>query len=244
MKKLFFLSLLLACGITSLAQEIKIAPVIGPNISFGGFSKATRDIIKNDLPDALENEGIKGKINIWPAIRMQIGGLLDYSLNDAFSLQSGLLLNLRGYGLRMKLKDTGTNGSSAKYSGKMRVSYLELPIWSSYRMEESGLKLIIGPTFGFALGGKTYGRAIVDGDSESFTEKLSIGNEEGLDNVKPFDISLNLGIVKQLTVADQPLEISLNIQPSLTKWNVSSNSEYYGRFITVGIRAAYFFALK
>lgn len=237
---LFTLTGLLIC-LTTLAQEIKIAPVFGPNISFAGYSKATRTVLKNDLPDWFEQVGAKGKVTILPAIRIQIGGLVDYALSEALSLQTGLLFDLRGYSI--KIKASG-NSSTIKATGKTRMSYLELPLWGKYRLGETGFSVSIGPTFGLALSGKTHEKATVDGESESETQKLFIGTKEGLDNLKPMDVSLNLGIIKQISVADQPLEVSFNMQPSLTKWTVTGSSEHYGRYITASVRVAYFFKVK
>ena len=241
MKSLLFSLLGLVFGFAVMAQELKIAPVFGPSVSFAGYSKAYRDVLKNDFPELIKDAGGQGKVHILPAVRIQIGGLLDYSLSEVLSVQTGLLFNLRGHSIRMKVSG---NGGTGKAVGKVRVSYLELPLWGKYKMGESGFNVSVGPTFGVALGGKLRSKYSIDGESESETESLSIGNDEGLDDVKPLDVSLNLGLAKQISVGEHPLEVSLNIQPSLTKWTVSSNSEYNGRHITVGIRAAYFFGIK
>lgn len=229
MKKLFFYSILSLISTSLFAQEFKVAPVFGIHAATSIFSREA----KNDFDGA----------KILPIPGISIGALADYQLFDNLSVRSGLLLSLKG--ANVFDKET-ISGVKHKASLKFNLTYLELPLWVSYPIGESGFSLTGGPTIGFAVGAKLKAKYSEDGEVEKDSDILSIGNDAYDDDVKPLDISLNLGIAKEFEIAGKPFEISLNIQPSLTKWPTSSkmDSDYWARNMVVGLRAAYFFSLS
>jgi hypothetical protein len=212
---------------TSLFAQLKVAPVFGIHAASTILSRE----IKDDLGDDVKNQ---------PTIGITIGALGDYQLFDNLSVRSGLLISLKGGSFKF---DESYGGLSYKGTEKHRFTYLELPIWVSYPIGESGFSLTGGPTFGRAVGGKAIYKWNDGGDSDKETETMEIGNSI-YDDLKPFDVSINLGLAKQIDIADKTLEVSFNIQPSITKWNPESkiDSGYWSRNLVIGLRAAYFFS--
>lgn len=229
MKKLFFYSILSLLSTSLFAQDFKVAPVFGIHAATTIFSRVAKD----DLDGA----------KILPIPGITIGALADYQLLDNLSVRSGLLLSIKGG----KVSDKETiSGVKYKMSQKFIFTYLELPLWVSYPIGESGFSVTGGPTIGFAVGAKQKYRISEDGEVDKDSDILSIGNDPYRDDVRPLDVSLNLGVAKEIEIAGKPFEISLNIQPSLTKWSTESklDSDYWGRNLVVGVRAAYFFSLS
>lgn len=244
--KAFALSLLLVmvAGIC-FGQELKVAPVIGPNVNFGLLSQDAKD---HYFENYYEDYGLTVRHKFPPAIRMQVGALADYSFSDMVSIQSGLLFNFRGFHLKLDADFTDEDGVQETFQGTSRtsVTYLEIPVWLNLRLGESGFKLSAGPNIGFALGGKETTTVTYDGRSETESERITVGNRPRVDKVKPFDLSINLGLTKEIELGERPLDITLFAQPSISKWNVTEpqNSSYYIRHFTAGIRAAYFFSVN
>lgn len=232
----FTLSLMCLVYTTTYAQKVKIAPAIGPNATITNMSKASRD----DTKAAAGNSG--GKANFPPFFKFQAGALIDYALNESFGLQSGLLINYKGW----NVKSSGTySGVEVTISARQTFTYLELPLWATYRIGDNGLKLIGGPVVGAALGVKEKRKGAGNGRTETQTIKGAIGSDPEDDNARPIDLSISLGLAREIMIADRALELSLNVQPSITKWNPSSrlDSQRFGRHFVVGLRAAYFFPI-
>lgn len=241
------LSSLLICILglsSSYAQEIRIAPVVGVNATLGIRSS---DIKKSedDLLDDLRDNDPDGdyKFTYLPNIGFQVGGLVDYSFNNSLTLQSGLLLHMRGMTQKFSMKGGNDNG---KATVKTRISYLEVPLLASLNLGESGFKFVGGPSLGFAVSGKSTAKASNNGQKDKDSEKMDIGKNSLSDDVKPFDLSLHLGIAKELAIKGAPVQLSLFVQPSLTKWNPSStiSKDYWRRHMTLGLRAAYYFSIR
>ncbi|GLU54796.1 porin family protein [Dyadobacter frigoris] len=240
MKTLLSSIFLLTAISSSFSQNFRIAPVLGANVTVSNLSKESR----TDLEDALNNiYDEKGKVSFLPVVKFQIGGLVEYTLKKSLSIQSGLILNVKGW----KFKTDGKySGIAVSYSTKQTFTYLDLPLWATYRIGTNGFKLIAGPTIGFALKISQTTKESGNGNNEDVTIKGKIGNNADTDDARPIDLALNLGIAKEILVMNKPLELSLNIQPSTTKWNPSSkiDSQRFGRHQVVGVRAAYFFNIK
>lgn len=241
MKKLFFFTYLLIFSLTGFAQEIKIAPVIGMNGSYAGLSKAAQNDYSNSL---YQITGIKGTTVFMPVIRTQTGILLEYFPNNRLGFQTGLLVNLRGAKMVTKFSNVGNTSVAGKLSAKVSITYLEVPLLVGLGLGESGVKVRIGPSIGITVKAQVYNLITGGGETNTYSEKLTIGNDPSVDAVRPFDLSANLTIAKQWAVGQQALEISINLQPSLSNWIPTNHADYYGRHITAGLRAAYVFAVR
>lgn len=237
MKKLLLAILLVVFSKTLFAQQLRVAPVFGLNISHGLYSSSYKGMIELSYDNAVA----KYK----PVAGIVLGAVGEYPLTEQFSVRSGLLLNLKGSRIKLSAYDMDSYESE---DVKFRLSYLEIPILAAYRLGSTGLTVSAGPSLGFAVGGKvksdwtyTYDD---DTEHESESSKLRIGSNGVQHDLKPLEVSFNFAIAKQLTVAERDLEVSVNVQPSISKWNTSSKIEpdIWIRNIVIGFRAAYFFS--
>lgn len=250
MKKVFAFSAAFLLVVSfGYAQEIRIAPVVGPVASFSFKSSEVRDNLKGE-EETFENDnpGLDWTYRNLPSPRFVLGGLLDYSLNETVSFQSGLLFHVRGENHTVKIK--GTDGYGDRVNAKMKygynMSYLEIPLWVRYSIGDNGLKLIGGPGFGFAIGGKQKVKITGYGQDISESDKASVGKDPFEDDILPFDFSLNIGVGKEFLIGNNPLEVTLFVQPSLSKWNTSSkvSPDYSYRHFSAGLRAAYYLPIR
>ncbi len=101
---------------------------------------------------------------------LAIGGLLNYKINDQFSVQPELFYS-----------QEGTRWKDSDYTERERLNYLNLPILAQYD-HPSGFFAHTGPQAGFLLSAKQ--TDIGDGESESFDIK---------DDYKGFVFSWALG---------------------------------------------------
>lgn len=113
------------------------------------------------------------------------GVTAEFSVNDAFSVETGLILDSKGF----KVEYTDMNGD--KQTGKASLMYLDIPINAKYAFDLSGTKLYLaaGPYIGFGLTGKFKGDSDVDVKWGSSTGDA---NSDG-DDYKRLDFGLNFG---------------------------------------------------
>jgi hypothetical protein len=244
--KLLAVSLIMLTYVSSaFSQSLKIAPVLGPSVTIPMLSKELKELFSGGTTGGQDNYL---KVKFPPVVGLQVGALVDYEFDERVSLQSGLIFNFRGFTAKLKGTLEDDYGYAQKYKTKAKQSftYLEVPVWLSYRLGDSGFKIIGGPGFSFVLSGKAK-VSVKHGDVSDYESgKLNIGTDPDTDNIMPFDLNVNIGLAKEITLGDNPLEISLFAQPSLTKWTPISkeDSEYFVRHLGAGIRIAYFFSIK
>lgn len=146
-------------SVLTVNAQLSVAPKIGLN-----FANLGGDIDDNKM-----------------RIRAQIGGIVNYEIDEMFSVHSGLLL-------------TG-KGATLKYDGDdkdaIALTYLEIPINGAINLEtEIGvLQLYAGPYLAFCINAKY--KYLSDEDNE--TEKFLIGTSSE-DEIKPIDVGINLGV--------------------------------------------------
>nr|NQU93561.1 PorT family protein [Bacteroidota bacterium] len=105
------------------------------------------------------------------------GGMVDITLVNSLSLQTGLFLSQKGY--KYDKNDIKSNTS---------LLYLEVPATANYRFDAGKAKIYVeaGPYLGVGLGGKW--KYEEDGESES--ESIKFGKDE---NLKLLDFGLRVG---------------------------------------------------
>lgn len=238
-KSMFLLVVTTAISLPALSQGWRITPTVGLNGSAALYSAAFR----NDL-NAL-NSGTAGAVRTGVMANVQVGALLDYAFGDRFSIRSGLIYTGKGTIFRISEYQ---NGGSVTVPVSYQLSYAEIPLLLNIAIGDNGLRLIGGPVVGITLNGKfvvdagNYGSYGYYGGS---TRNLRIGSNR-TDNILPTDLSVSIGLLKELEVGNRPLEIGLHVQPSISKWNTISKykPDYYGRNLLVGLRVAYLFELR
>jgi Outer membrane protein beta-barrel domain len=156
MKTRFFQSLVAMLFFVSALN----AQSIGKGTTFGGH-----------IGFNLQN--ITGKDNLGTAVTykaspaLSIGIDAEIPLAEAFYLQAGLTFAKKGAS-----SPAPTGVSAADGTGKINLSYLEVPIAFVYKPEMSGGKLIVGfgPYFGFGVGGSA------NANSKSTTQSVKFKN--------------------------------------------------------------------
>ncbi|MFD2523302.1 porin family protein [Emticicia soli] len=239
MRALFtFLILSISLSSATFAQDFRIAPVVGVGVT----SVLNSDKIKNAYNQYGSILGLDVKHR--PAIKANFGVWADYSFNEKMAFRSGLLISFKGETVTMNYNEYGESGSGKV---KQKLTYLELPLMLNYKIGDSGMKLLFGPSINFALSAKATGSYSLDGEfGGTETEVIEIGSDPRRHEVMPVDFALNLGIAKDFGSSDRPLEVSLMVSPSLTPYTTytKSDPQSHARHLAIGLRAAYFFSIN
>lgn len=197
MKTKLFATLLfvLAFGFTTMAQSISIGPRVGTT-----FAKVTsEDISSGNLTG------------------LQVGAVLNYGIDDLFSVQPELLLVQKG-------------GKIFGY--KQTVNYAELPVLGKATFDVAQFQGFVtaGPTFGYAMGGKYKG----DGESTDI---------EWEDEDNRFEMGASFGIGLGYKVGTGTLNLDIRYGLGITSLYETEGDEPKSRNSVVGISLAYLFSL-
>lgn len=191
MKKIILASLILFTTV-SFAQEIKYGAKAGINVSN----------LRGDYPDEIDEN--KSKIGF------HIGGFLEYSINDKFSIQPELLFSSQGGNSEIK-ESYEYNGVTyyESFTQTPKISYLNIPLMLKYKVIEK-LSIEFGPQIGFVLNAKSKWE-YVDTEDSSYNETIEVDilnggnyNYLGTDvevkgRINKFDFGLNLGASYDIT---------------------------------------------
>lgn len=233
-KNTFFLVLATLLAGSVSAQSWRIAPTFGLNVASISYSNAFRNSLNSGTLTTRTGPLVKG----------QVGALIDYAFSDRFSIRSGLLYTGKGGSLRM----SGTQyGIVESIRGSYKLDYLDVPLLLNFAVGRNNWRIIVGAVAGLTLSAKgtVEGTTIAGyGYYRGNTTVLGVGN--GANQVQPFDFCTTIGYVKELDVADHPLEVGLYFQNSLTNWNSSAKiqSDLTARHLLCGVRVAYLFELR
>lgn len=146
----------------------------------------------NGRVDGIKDSDTKTKLGF------NLGGVLNYSFTDILSLETGLILDSKGYEYRFD--SNGDFSSKADY-GKLVTSiyYLDVPINLKVRYDLGNIKVFgrFGPYIGFALSGKIKATGDLKNDMKDLgldTEKpIEFGGSATNDDLKGFDFGLIFG---------------------------------------------------
>ena len=136
--------------------------------------------------------GIRGGLNLSTALvndavaikfkpGYHIGGTVDYFFTQKFGLQSGLSFSVKGSKIVGFNSGGYVGGNPDDYTYAFNQSYLELPLYVTFRKNISdkfNINVGIGPYFAYGIGGKT-GRTLHDGiffDGSAEKEWDTFGN--------------------------------------------------------------------
>lgn len=234
-KNILLLVFTTVVSVPALSQGWRIAPTVGVNISAISYSSTMRNALNADMLNTAPG----------PLARFQAGALLDYAFSDRFSIRSGLMYTGKGGSLRI---DGSQYGISETIRGSYQLNYMEIPLLLNIAIGDNGFRLTGGPVLGVTLNGKGVvdsrtisGYGYYGGSNTTF----DIGSRR-TDDILPLDLSVSLGLVKEIEVGDRPLEIGLYVQPSYSKWTTRStyDSDFFARNLLAGLRVAYLFELR
>lgn len=126
-------------------------------------------------------------------VGFHLGVIVDLGLSEKFSIQPGLYYTTRGAKLEQ-------SDDEEKYTEKYNLSYLQLPILASYKINLSDdIKWHInaGPYVAYGLGGKVKWESSYDGESEKGDYKaFGVADEDSDEDkggLKRFDAGLSFG---------------------------------------------------
>jgi hypothetical protein len=165
-----------------------------------------------------------------PAFHM--GGVIDYALTDALSLEGDLLVSLKG--MRLVVKDG--DYESRSYTN---LYYINIPLLAKYAFDAGNLKLYgaAGPYIGIGITGKTKYKIEYGGETETDTEKTQWGNDPDNDDLKRFDGGLHFGA----GVILGQIQAGMFYELGLANMAPDKSNGYRIKNRVFGVTAAYFF---
>lgn len=156
------------------------------------------------------------------SLAYSFGVTVDYGLNDALSLQSGLMLTSKGFAYDVEEEW----GEGVEGSDKLILNYLEVPFNFAYKV--SDFQVYAGPYVAIGIGGKNKWDVSYDGESDADEFKLKpvfgkvteddLGDDE--DAYNALDYGLNFGIGYQVG------PILINAGYSLGLGNITPNYDF------------------
>ena len=158
-----------------------------------------------------------------------IGGIAEYGINEKISVQSGLLLSIKGAAVEL-------SGSGFSSTSTIKPQYLEVPITVAYKIDlgTAKLQLFGGPYIGIGIGGKIDASAsVTGGPSMSQSTDIKFGSD-----LARTDFGLNIGAGIEYN------NILLRAQYGLGLSNVSTNSSSSYENRVIGISLGYMFGGK
>ena len=116
----------------------------------------------------------------------QIGAVADYSLNDRFSIEHGLLFTTLGY----QIKGLAMPAMKNMLIKAENRNYIQIPVRFLYKFG-NGLSFHAGTYFSRAISGKVKGNLFpIDGEIYNYEYKLRFGENDN----SVFDCGLSVGI--------------------------------------------------
>jgi hypothetical protein len=181
-------------------------------------------------------------------ISFQTGGIAEYSINEVFALESGVLIN--GKGFKMEDKES-SSGMTLKSTLTMTPVYLEIPVNASCKVNigKAYLLFFAGPYLGIGLAGKVKlafeatglpnGVTLQSLGLDNATEELSYGTSEDND-LKRTDLGITMGAgvgIKRFQIRGQYGLGFSNLIPA-------GQSDDYAKNRVIGISIVYMFGKK
>jgi hypothetical protein len=179
---------------------------------------------------------------------------VDYGLNDAISIKSGLEWSVKGYAVDLEEEFSDVDGAEVDGKSTAAVNYIELPINVAYKI--SGLQIFAGPYVGYMIGGKVVDDFTVSVDGTEFIssdgETTLVGKSDGYkaedlgENemaVNMLDYGLNIGAGYEvgpiLISAQYNLGLSnLTVMPDASETNAA---DYKTTNSVINVSASFFF---
>ena len=155
----------------------------------GGMNVSNMTVLD---PDGSKVDGISSRIGY------QIGGGVDFALNDNMGVELSAMYALRGATYSMNDVDA-TTGIGVKLDSKIALHYIEIPINFRYSLEmgEGKLNILAGPKLGFGMTGNWTGTSTVtfmgQTESSNIDEKMTFGSADTSD-FKTLSLSAGISV--------------------------------------------------
>ncbi|MDR0814334.1 MAG: PorT family protein [Bacteroidales bacterium] len=128
---------------------------------------------------------------------IQLGVAADFALNDALSIQPGVVYSQQGAKLKL-LNENPDNDWDVDYTDRIRLNYVQIPVYAQFKVSKFYVQA--GPYLGIATSGKS---KLAEGDSfgsgfrtffgNDDEEKIKFGDEPGQINRFEFGIGIGAG---------------------------------------------------
>ena len=145
-----------------------------------------------------------------------LGVVGEYPLNQNFAIETGLLVNAKGYKLHDKYGYNGNNYESKSYTNLL---YLDVPISLKARHSVGGITVYgtAGPYIGMGLTGKTKYESNDFQDKQKGSQKITWGNDPAQATYKRLDYGLTIGGGIEVSSFQVGLVYGLGLANILTK---------------------------
>jgi hypothetical protein len=126
------------------------------------------------------------------ALGGQFGLLMDFSLSENISLETGIIFGTKGYRVKEKYN---IYGYSYSYTGRLLTVYGNVPVAVKYTHNLENLKIygLFGPDLGVGIYGRVKFTSDVTGDKETEKDDVAWGTNEEKDDLKRLDIGAKVG---------------------------------------------------
>jgi len=215
--KLFVVLFLLSLTAQTFAQ-----PTFGIK---GGLNFANM-VVKDD--DDTYSDDFKMKLGF------HIGGTAEFVINEKFSFEPALMLSTKGF----KISEDGEeDGYEWEETMKVNLMYLDIPLNVKAYFDAGGTKVygLFGPYIGMGLSGKYKWEETWDGETDTDTEDVEWGSDDG--QVKRLDFGLTIGAGLNI----KGIEVGLSYALGLANLSNDSDGGYKENHRVLLISAAYKF---
>lgn len=145
---------------------------------------------------SVDADGVTEK-NLTSRVGFQIGGGIDYALNDKLGIELSLLYAQRG--ANFNFTSSFAPGFDVSITEKITMNYIDIPLnlRFSTKVGPGKLNILVGPKFGIGLSGNISGEmkssAMGQSDSKAIDEKLTFGSNDTCD-FKTLDMGFGFGL--------------------------------------------------
>jgi outer membrane protein W len=146
---------------------------------------------------SIDADGVSEK-NLTSRVGFQVGGGIDFALNDKMGIELSVLYAQRGATLNVSETDVA-QGTETSITSKVNLNYIDIPLNFRFSTEvgPGKLNILVGPKFGIGLSGNWNGdlKATFAGQTFSNTidEKMTFGNNDTCD-FKTLDMGIGFGL--------------------------------------------------
>ncbi len=187
----------------------------------------------------LEEDGESYYDDIKMRTGFHVGGTVEFSINEMFSFETGLLLSTKGF----KISDEENwDGETVTYEEKLNLLYIDIPLTPKVSFDAGSAKIyaVFGPYMGIGLTGKWKWEAEYNGETESDEEDVEWGSDDENDHFKRLDFGLTMGAGVEIS----SFQIGLTYGLGLANISSYTEDETKAKNRVLGIQVGYKFGGK
>jgi len=186
--------------------------------------------LKGSMPQSLvENEFVS------PLSSLAGGVVVEHHLKPKISVQSGILLNDRGYAIQGSSRE-GPNADELYL--EQRINYVDLPLALNFQIggQGFGLNLRAGGIVGYAFNGKVGGHVALNVDGEPVKEESYENIDFETEGYSRINAGVLVGTGLYAGIGQSKLFLDVNTDIGLTQLDAKDpESQFFGVNITAGV---------